>query len=68
MDPEGFLDEVVVREARMQNPTEFVNSSYFFAQPLTGERRQIGSRRSSTQNVRLGRRRSPRVFGQREGG
>jgi hypothetical protein len=37
MDPEGFVDEMVVREARMQNPTEFVNSSYFFAQPWTGE-------------------------------
>jgi hypothetical protein len=36
-DPEGFVDEMVIREARLQFPTEFVNSSYFFAQPWTGQ-------------------------------
>jgi hypothetical protein len=36
-DPEAFVDEMVLREARLQNPTEFINSSYFFCQPWVGE-------------------------------
>jgi hypothetical protein len=36
-DPQAFVDEMLLREARLQNPKEFVNSSYFFCEPWVGE-------------------------------
>jgi hypothetical protein len=36
-DPVEFTNEMVLREARMKSPTEFVNSSYFFCSPWVGE-------------------------------
>ena len=36
-EPEAFVEEAVVREARMQKPDEFVGSTYYFLQPWVAE-------------------------------
>jgi hypothetical protein len=57
-DPEAFTDEMGLREARLQNQTEFVNSSYFFAQPWVED--AAADLLKSSEYVKAAARRPPR--------